>query len=156
MAKLTNRQMDVLAERVTDLLEEANIAKRKEIEQTKEYLEYEARLMNKPDSLYNQLIRKVVEIQEVETKLEVLKEQTKAFIEQHKEEFGTPYFTSWRNASESLKDIAKNYLVKSKEKAYPETGFDRDKTLRKVQADILLSDVANPDELVRSIVEKLK
>lgn len=156
MAKLTNRQMEVLAERVTDLLEEANNAKRKEIEQTPEYLEYEIKLMSEPFSLYNLLMKKTMDLQETERKLDLLKEQAKEFVEIHREELSMPYFTSWRNASEVLTDVAKNYLKNSKEKEFPVTSFNREKTLRKVQADILLSDVANPDELVKSIVEKLK
>lgn len=154
MARLTNRQMEVLAERVTDLLEEQHKIENAALKASTEYIDF--------DRIYT------------DNDVEKLKEYTNAYrlakdAAAEMEETATKYRKLAAKVGTDLKIIDEsNYyfpepkvvleklLREKKDAKYKGAQFNRDKTLRRVQADILLSDVQNPEELVRSLVEKLK
>lgn len=152
--KLTNLQMNILAERVTDLLEEANRQKVIELSKSKEYTDFEVTYVDDVvkelrglDMTYANLKR---EIEALEARKESIKEKVREYF---KKRTGNE-LARWnsRTPIEELKD----YLADKKAEVYPDSSFNRDKTLRKVQADILLSDVDNPEELVTALVNKFK
>lgn len=150
MARLTNRQMEVLSERVTDLLQEAHENQFGVIEKTPEYINFEKTYTDENLELLRPLKERAELIAEMESKLEF--DVTK-FLDSHTDTF---YSSAWGSAASKVEKAWKGYLQKAKDATFEIKRFDRDKTLRRVQADILLSDVSNPDELVKSLVEKLK
>lgn len=161
MARLTNRQMDVLAERVTDLLEEANREANKSIIVSPEYVNFETEYSKDPmakdaDGLVLSLRQDAAaiaaikkDIAELESKSMSIKQAAAA----KGKELG--YYSTWTSYADP-EEVLKKYLKAKKEEKFPNVAFDREKTLRRVQADILLSDVDNPEALVKSLVEKLK
>ena len=145
--KLTNRQMDVLAGRVTDLLQEAHKAKYEQIKNSEEYKNYSDAVVKEVQDLHKEIIK----IEEEKEKLAKVisdlrtKQENLLYPEGRKIYY---YF-------DVHKELA-NYIEMKKEEKYPELAFNRNKILRKVQADILLSEISNPEQLVSSLVEKLK
>lgn len=145
--RLTNRQMDVLAERVTDLLQEAHKAKYEQIKNSEEYKNYSDAVVKEVQDLHKEIIK----IEEEKEKLAKVisdlrtKQENLLYPEGRKIYY---YF-------DVHKELA-NYIEMKKEEKYPELAFNRNKILRKVQADILLSEISNPEQLVSSLVEKLK
>lgn len=156
MRKLTNRQMDVLSERVTDLLEAAHVEKHKALVNSDEYKNFS---VNYKDEIVERLEVLGQQIYDIEDKIVELDKQKQAIkqevakIHQAIHNLSTPVQT-WNVPS--INDIKRNYVSNMKSKRFAEIEFDRDKVLRRVQADILLSDVENPEELVRELVNKLK
>lgn len=152
--KLTNLQMNILAERVTDLLEEANRQKVIELSKSKEYTDFEA---NYTDETVKNLKDLSIEYAKINKDIETLNRQ-KEYIH---DTIRTCYYN--RTGSEFARWAVrppetelKEYLADKKAEVYPDVSFNRDKTLRKIQADILLSDVDNPEELVGALVNKFK
>ena len=154
MARLTNRQMEVLSERVTDLLEEQHKIDNKAIKESAEYINFEITYadenIDKLKSILNayNLAKSKSEEYDEEAKRHK-KSATKIGVELRIAEENSYYIPE-------PKLLLEKALKTKKEQKYAGTTFNRDKTLRRVQADILLSDVQNPEELVRSLVEKLK
>lgn len=148
MARLTNRQMDVLAERVTDVLEQEHTKNTEKLRNSEEYTKFTETYK---DDIVNALTDLLEKAKEAERLKDVLEEETNKI----RDKVGNFYYNSYRPES-SLKDGINSYLEKKRKEKYPEAEFNRDKVLRRVQADILLSDVTNPEELVNSLVEKLK
>lgn len=146
--------MEVLAARVTDLLQEAHDAKVKEIVESPEYINFEKEYK---DETADELRVLSDLIEEADKKIEAYQRDiSKAKNEAKliKEKILGYELSTWATGDPAA--TLKSYLKDKKNAQYPNTNFDRDKTLRRVEADILLSDVANPEELVRSLVEKLK
>lgn len=154
--KLTNTQMNILAERVTDLLEEANKVANKEILESEEYIHFK--------DLYSDEV--VTTLQEFDTtlnSLEATQEQIKDQIDDIKKKaFAINKFynlghNSWTSKLEP-NTVLEGYLEKRKLEKYPGVEFNRDKTLRRAQADILLSNLGDvtAEELVNQLVNKLK
>lgn len=153
MARLTNRQMDVLAERVTDLLEEAHKANTEGVINSDAYKNFETTYS---DSTAIDLRKKVAELKELEPKLENLQAQ-QSRIRREANTIGRELHMvgMWENYTDPS-SLLERYLEKKKGEVFPDAAFNREKTLRRVSADILLSDVENPEQLVKSLVEKLK
>jgi len=51
-------------------------------------------------------------------------------------------------------EFIQKYIAKQKEEKFASQIFDREKMLRRVQTDMLLSDTGNTEELIRSLVAK--
>lgn len=153
MARLTNRQLDALAARVTDLLQEAHDEQVKEVVESSKYINFENTYA---DEYVDKLRPLVKEITEAEQKVIILRNRINFIREEGKsiEEKILGYTLPTWNTPEP-KNTLNNYLQNRKNELFKGTKFDRDKTLRRVEADILLSDVANPEELVKSLVAKL-
>lgn len=146
--------MNILAERVTDLLQEGHEAKYKEIKESPEYAKFEQLY----DSSELKEMRAAVDSYKslksqqavLEGKMSVIRD---GINKRYREE--NPTTTNhWTTIDPD--NYLKVYLDKIKREQYPEVEFNREKTLRRVQADILLSDHGSADELVKSLVEKLK
>lgn len=154
MAKrLTNLQMTVLSERVTDLLEEAAQAKNQSILESDEYRHFTKTYTDpyvealKPlAERYNSAEKK---IEQLRAEKDMIEAQAKKLKSEHLKVDEPHWRTVYPNSE------LEKYLQNKKEEKFSEILFDRAKTLRRVQADILLSDVENPDELVKSLVSKL-
>lgn len=154
MARLTNRQMEVLAARVTDLLQEAHDEQVKEVVESPEYINFEKTYS---DDIVDHLRPIIKEMGKVEEEISTLRNKLGLLREegnQIEEKILGYTLPGWR--SSNPENTLSNYLAKQKNEVFKGTKFDREKTLRRVEADILLSDVANPEELVKSLVEKLK
>lgn len=152
MAKLTNRQMDILAERVTDLLQDRSLAKNIDILNTPEYKNFD-------ETFTDDLLAMILVFDRELKNLEEIKDRTVKQIEgiranminlMKKKGFEFPTWKSGLNPDEA-KSL---YLAHMKKKHYEEIEFDYAKTLRKVTADILLADTGNAEELVNSLVSK--
>lgn len=150
MRKLTNAQMDILAERVVDLIEEAGKLERDKIIKSKEYIEWENNFKDPNLDFIKANLDKIAEYNKQINKLTGLNRDAKDAITRIADEAKLNY--NYYN----LEEVPSRFIAKKKAEAFGSTIFERDKMLRKVKADILLSDVDNPDELVKSLVEKLK
>lgn len=148
MARLTNRQMDVLAERVTDVLEQEHIKNTEKLRNSEEYTKFTETYKDDVVKALTDLLEKAKEVERLK---DILEEETNKI----RDKVGNFYYNSYRPEG-SLREGITQYLKEKRREQYPEAEFNRDKVLRRVQADILLSDVTNPEELVRSLVEKLK
>lgn len=135
--------MDILAERVTDLLEETHREHNKTLKASPEYVDFDSTLSNDP--VY-------IQLKEFEEKFRKF-EDLKLDLEQFATHQGLS-FNKWE--SKPATALRESYAQKKKREKFPHANFERDKTLRRVQSDILLSDVTNPEELIQSLVEKLK
>lgn len=148
MARLTNRQLDALAGRVTDLLEEAHNEQVKHVVESKEYKTF---LDTYTD--YN-----IATLKQLHDEFSDLDNEREKLI--NKIHVSTNNILGYGiNASygkQRILDGIQRYKEDRKREKYPNTTFERDKILRKVEADILLSDITNPEELIKSLVEKLK
>ena len=144
MAKLTNRQLDVLAARVVDLLEEQHKIESDKIKETDEYKRFKMQYTDDTTEL-------LTSIQVKARRLKSLKEEIDTEIKKLSSDV---YVNRW--APENNTEVLEDYLEKRRNEAFPTARFDRDKTLRRVEADIILSDVSNPEELIKSLVTKLK
>jgi hypothetical protein len=144
MAKLTNRQLDVLAARVVDLLEEQYKIESDKIKETDEYKRFKMQYTDDTTEL-------LTSIQVKARRLKSLKEEIDTEIKKLSSDV---YVNRW--ALENNTEVVEDYLEKRRDEAFPTARFDRDKTLRRVEADIILGDVSNPEELIKSLVTKLK
>lgn len=153
MRRLSNAQMNILAERVTDLLEEAGKESRAQILESDEYRNFEKTYSDetlKDLKILAEQEKKFIDQKEAaEQELERVRRATKDCLTQAGKQVET-YRTYYPGREVT------NYLENKKNEKFSASMFNRDKILRKVQADILLSDVDNPEELVRSLVDKLK
>lgn len=152
--RLTNMQMTVLSERVTDLLEEAHKKQYKGVKESAAYQNFEKEYQDTTAENLAQLNREYIAKQTEIAKLEQEKENLK--VASTSAAVSAGYLKNWSNQTVNPTEALEWYLRKKKNEVYPDVYFNRDKTLRRVQADILLSDVDNPEELVRSLVEKMK
>lgn len=144
--KLTNAQMNILAERVTDLLEEANEAKMKSTKESAEYVNF--------DTEYSDEIADVLRKNKIDCDLKkAQKKQIEEDLERIDAESQALVPNTYRYADTGR--VLSDYLTRQKDIKYPGMNFNRDKILRKVQADILLSDIDNPEQLVQELVTKL-
>lgn len=154
MARLTNRQMEVLAARVTDLLQEAHDEQVKEVVESKEYLKFEETFEDEHATKLRNLAKnfKIADkaMDDARDSMNMIRAEAKTI----QEKIVGYTLPTW--SSTDPETALKSYLETKKNETFKGTKFDRDKTLRRVEADILLSDVANPEELVKSLVEKLK
>lgn len=145
MAKLTNRQMEILAERVVDILEEQHKEKASKIRSTEEYLNFE-------QSYYDDNIQRIAIF---EKNIEDFVKLKKKLIAEADELNKLPIYVNTYNLDQNKdRELIKEYVQGMKDKTFEVEPFDRYKMLRKIQADILLSDVGNPEELVNSMVNK--
>ena len=148
MARLTNRQLDALAGRVTDLLEEAHNEQVKHVVESKEYKTF---LDTYTDNNIATLKQLHDEFSDLENEREKL--ITKIHVSTNNI---LGYGINATYGKQRILDGIQRYKEDRKKEKYPNTTFERDKILRKVEADILLSDITNPEELIKSLVEKLK
>lgn len=148
MARLTNRQLDALAGRVTDLLEEAHNEQVKHVVESKEYKTF---LDTYTDHNITTLRQLHDEFSDLENEREKL--ITKIHVSTNNI---LGYGINATYGKQRILDGIQRYKEDRKREKYPNTTFERDKILRKVEADILLSDITNPEELIKSLVEKLK
>lgn len=144
MAKLTNRQLDVLAARVVDLLEEQHKIESDKIKETDEYKKFKMQYTDDSTELLTSIQVKALRIKS-------LKQELDADIKKLSNDV---FVNKW--APENNTEVLEDYLERRRNEAFPTARFDRDKTLRRVEADIILSDVSNPEELIKSLVTKLK
>lgn len=149
MAKLTNRQLDVLAARVVDLLEEQHKIEADKIRESEEYKNF--------DKVYtDEYTEELAKIESDVQYFALLKRQVTDRIQKlrDKDVECLPSFNTW--TLEQNTELVSNYLTNKKRKVFETSYFNREKTLRRVEADIILGDVSNPEELIKSLVEKLK
>lgn len=149
--------MDVLSERVTDLLEEAYKASSNNVTTTPEYINFDSTF---EDDITKKLRTKAAQYTEAQAKVEYNQNLT-ANLRKDAAEIAKQVGQIPKDASSGWyslypNDVLRRYIQEQKEKQFPNAEFNREKTLRRVQADILLSDVENPEQLVKSLVEKLK
>lgn len=145
MKKLTNKQMEVLSERVTDLLQENHEKEIQTVTNSEEFRNFETEYSDKV----------VEKLNRIQSTLEAIKKEKQA-LAQEVDTIARDNDIWHRWQSNDPEILRSKYIDKKKEEKFGNTHFDREKILRKVQADILLSDIENPEELVASLVDKLK
>jgi hypothetical protein len=154
MKKLTNLQMTILSERVTDILQEKFEESKKLLEQSSEYVDFE----NGFTDSYVETLRKLDAEYKATKEAERLAKEAKGAILENVRHLRSDICQikdpNWKTVLPE--DELERYLDIKKEAKFGTVVFDREKILRKVQADILLSDVDNPEDLVNTLVEKLK
>jgi len=142
--------MDILAERVVDLIEESGKEERNRVLKSKEYIEWENDFKDANLDLIKVSLNKITDIDNEIDKLNSKRRDHQECIKRIADEAKLSYNYY------DLREVPNKYIKKKKQEAFNVSMFNRDKMLRKVKADILLSDVDNPDELVKSLVNKLK
>jgi len=157
MAKLTNAQMDILGERATDILQEKHKEKYDAVLNSSEFKEFE-------DTYYDDVIQELVrlsghinDIKAKEKDLEALQESYKQMTRNLSTALNikniSSYYYEPREIAEPDK-LKEKYLELKKKEKFSYADFDYAKTLRKVKADILLSSIGDPAQLVNELVTK--
>lgn len=151
--KLTNTQMEILAERAADLIEIEYTERNKDIINSEDYLNFDNTYVDDIvmalDTYGTDLRIIQAKKDELEAKEKVVYEEVKDFLIKNK----LGHSGWWKN---DPTDALKKYLERKKEEVFPGTKFERDKVLRKLKADILLSNLDDTNELVLSIVNSFK
>lgn len=129
MAKLTNKQLEVLSESIVDKLEEGYEQRRKDFKETEEYKN--AIKQVKEGDLYK-------EIEALLVRERVIREKLAAIVER-------PYIYG---NPESWKEILEKQVA-----SFNET-FNREKLLTKIQADILLDDQYDAIDTYKKLTKK--
>ena len=129
MAKLTNKQLEVLSESIVDKLEEGYEQRRKDFKETEEYKN--AIKQVKEGDLYK-------EIEALLVRERVIREKLAAIVER-------PYIYG---NPESWKEILEKQVA-----SFNET-FNREKLLTKIQADILLDDQYDAIDTYKKLTQK--
>lgn len=137
--------MEVLSERVTDLLQENHEKEIQTVTNSEEFRNFETEYSDKV----------VEKLNRIQSTLEAIKKEKQA-LAQEVDTIARDNDIWHRWQSNDPEILRSKYIDKKKEEKFGNTHFDREKILRKVQADILLSDIENPEELVASLVDKLK
>ena len=151
MAKLTNRQMEVLAERVVDILEEQHKANNAAEQTSQEYIEFESTFSDPLVEKFKE-DAKIVEynaqlVEEYNRQIKLVENEAYEMLPQE-----ARVGNHWSKRIDP-KDALASYLKYKKEQRFGKS-FDRDKILRRVSADILLAEAGSADELVKNIVDK--
>ena len=149
MAKLTNKMIEVLSERVVDILEEQHNIAAEEIKKSSDYINFNEEYY---DDILMELSSFQHEFNEYRRLQSKIEDEAKR-LNVNPDVYLNSYAVS--NARENaVTDAIESYLDKQKKKKFPTISFDRDKMLRKIQADILLSEVGNPEEIVKQTTAK--
>lgn len=151
--KLTNTQMDILADRAADLIEAEYAERAKSITVTPEYINFDKEFTDDTVAKLRVLSNCVndieAQIQSLELQRNEIYEETKLFCVNN----NLPY-NKWYKVNPN--DVLEKYLAAKKDEVFPNVTFNRDKVLRKLKADILISNLEDTSELVNSIVETFK
>ncbi len=148
MAKLTNKMMEVLSERAVDILEEKHKASQKNIIDSEEY----ANFVNNYDLSSDETAQKINEFSKKCAEFEALGEALKEEAKKLAKELDI-HVNTYHIEADSNKKLLKTYLKNERDKKYQTKYFNREKMLRQIQADILLSEVGNPEQLVNQVVK---
>ncbi len=107
MKRLTNAQMDILAERVTDLLEEANAKKQEELKTDERYKNFLAYIANS-DDIYKEGSRLRYEAEELNTKQQLLDKRLEVFVDKYKDELGNLHY--WGTTKDKVQKLLDGYV----------------------------------------------
>lgn len=161
MAKFTNKQLVVLSNAIVDRLEEKAKEQTIAVRNSDEYKNFENEIVKE-----NPLLQELVDYANLEANLqseidkaskrkeEVVEQANKLLKEKmgvETEEYN--YFGTrrrWYSASSMLEYI----LNKMKKEKFADKIFNREQTLNKVQAEILLGDVSDAKEVFDQVVTK--
>lgn len=165
MKRLTNLQMQVLSKEVTNQLKKAHEEKYKSIVESEEYTNFEAFYNDSITYLLKDAINmatahdlKIKQLEDIKTEaldkfekaIEAVREETK-----DKDLKKILYSYNYHNTN-NLQRVLENYLHEMRTRKYKETSFNEDEMLNTVQASILLSEIGDPKELVKELVDKFK
>lgn len=136
MAKLTNKQLEVLSESIVDKLEEGYEQRRKDFKETEEYKN--AIKQVKEGDLYKEIEAFEKDKEALLVRERVIREKLAAIVER-------PYIYG---NPESWKEILEKQVA-----SFNET-FNREKLLTKIQADILLDDQYDAIDTYKKLTKK--
>ena len=136
MAKLTNKQLEVLSESIVDKLEEGYEQRRKDFKETEEYKN--AIKQVKEGDLYKEIEAFEKDKEALLVRERVIREKLAAIVER-------PYIYG---NPESWKEILEKQVA-----SFNET-FNREKLLTKIQADILLDDQYDAIDTYKKLTQK--
>lgn len=145
MARLTNRQLDILSERIVDRLQEVHEEQSKQIRESDYYVNFDKWIVEedpKAKRIHLLLNKYIDTLKESELQAEELRDL-------YKESLGREY-SKYR----SVVGIFDDYVQYKKDKQFLGTYFNRDKMLRTIQADILLGDSVEAPEIFAELVSK--
>lgn len=153
MGRLTNKQMELLSERVVDILETRHNELHEDATKSESYVKFEEQFYD--DVTSN--AREQKELQDnLEKQVEILNERIDK-IKRDTHKLAVELNIRDENNYYKKMDVAdfiKLYLAKRKKEQFDAKIFQRDKMLRKIQTDLLLSDTGNTEELINSLVAK--
>lgn len=152
MAKLTNLQMGVLAERATDILEKEMMIKNKELLQSDKYKNFEIEYSDENTELFASY---KLEIDKIDETIKLLADKKYAILDLS-QELGRKLnlgIASWERCPKSLFD---KYMKIKKNEIFPNVEFNRAVVFKKLQADILLGEVGSPNEIISVVVDKFR
>ena len=153
MGRLTNKQMELLSERVVDILETRHNELYEDATKSESYVKFEEQFYD--DVTSN--AREQKELQDnLEKQVEILNERIDK-IKRDTHKLAVELNIRDENNYYKKMDVAefiKLYLAKRKKEQFDAKIFQRDKMLRKIQTDLLLSDTGNTEELINSLVAK--
>lgn len=136
MARLTNKQLEVLSTSIVDKLEEGYNQRKKEFKESEEY-------KNAINQLKESDLYKEIEVFEKDKLALNLREE--AIREKLASKFERPYMYG---GPESWKEMLEKQVA-----SFSET-FNREKLLTKIQADILLDDQYDAIETYKKLTQK--
>ncbi len=153
MGRLTNKQMELLSERVVDILETRHNELHEDATKSESYVKFEEQFYD--DVTSN--AREQKELQDnLEKQVEILNERIDK-IKRDTHKLAVELNIRDENNYYKKMDVAdfiKLYMAKRKKEQFDAKIFQRDKMLRKIQTDLLLSDTGNTEELINSLVAK--
>lgn len=145
MKRLTNRQMEILSEAVVNALQEKHEEATKALREGDEYKNFEKSYTD------DFIVKSKKYLEHIKDLTDELDKAQEAYAQFARTAFPTGYLNTRPSGIETLINA---YLEKRKRELYPQALFNREKMLTTIQADILLSDVGDPKELVASLVDK--
>lgn len=154
MRRLTNTQMEVLAQATVDKLEEMHIAKTKDIIESEEYKNFDKTYS---DETLKKLHDTYILLQELQDQIHSLENQLDTIVAQAAKEH--PNYVgnrSWKNKVSILTEAIEKYQREKKNEVYPNIKFEKEKLLTKIKAEILLSSIADPNELIKELTTKFE
>lgn len=146
MARLTNKQLEVLSTSIVDKLEEEYL-KRKETYEESEAFKKQLEALNENED-YIKLIEIDKEINNYKNKINDLENQVEQLCSKYDENNQYFYYSYHRKNPSQVMGIIKNKYLKFNE------NFDREKMLTKIQADILLDDQYDAIETYQKLTKK--
>lgn len=154
MRRLTNTQMEVLAQATVDRLEEMHIAKTKDVFESEEYKNFDTTYS---DEVLTKITDAYCILQETQAEIDSLEKQMSHIIENMAKEY--PNYVdnrNWRNKISILQEAIEKYRKEKKRETFTGLDFEKEKLLTKIKAEILLSSIADPNELIKELTTKFE
>jgi hypothetical protein len=162
MKRLTNLQMQVLSKEVTNQLKKAHQEKTADITRSDEYINFDTvytdDIIETLRTALTTMRQKKAVIDGIDKEIDIIGDEIEEFVKKRGDtpELKKVLSAYSYNAPHRLDNILNNYTEYKKNQVFKETVFNEEEMLNTVQANILLSEIGDPKELVYNLVEKFK